>query len=81
MQCSAPLSGSELDEIAANIGDHIESLAVRLNMFDMYRDILHNSNIRMKKLWFLSTWNSVAGNRSVLAEKLFDIGLSKLAEK
>lgn len=81
MQCSAPLSGSELDEIAANIGDHIESLAVRLNMFDMYRDMLHNSNIRMKKLWFLSTWNSVAGNRSVLAEKLFDIGLSKLAEK
>lgn len=50
-------------------------------MFDMYRDMLHNSNIRMKKLWFLSTWNSAAGDRSVLAEKLFDIGLSNLAEK
>lgn len=50
-------------------------------MFDMYRDMLHNSSIRMKKLWFLSEWNSLAGDRSVLAEKLFDIGLSKLAEK
>ena len=80
-QSKEPLKGSELLDIANNLGgDKIEALAVVFDMLDRYHDIVRDSTIHNNRLFFLQEWRLRMESRSELSQALFDIGLPRLSE-